>query len=268
MTFSQWMFGGIDNPFKAGQWGPLHIGVMLGCVALMIAFYFIVKHAKNKERTRRIIINSLGGAVLFFEIMSRFMYCVKKYILHHADMVGLDALWIILPKPWCAIACWALIACIFVKKTWFYNYASLTALLCSVIYFCYPGTGFNNEYLLFDNWYSILTHALLLTMSITLITLKFADFKYKEIWKFGVCLGLTYVYGFIQIFLLHTQTDPMYFMPNGDIQAGILQISYGLYLTLYIVLIVIYVNSFYLIGDRENVKKFFRKLTKKETAAL
>lgn len=259
----QWLFGGFDNPFKAGQWKPLHITVMLVSIALIISFYFIVKRAKNKNRTRNIIVYSLSGAILFFEIASRLMYVVKLYVLHQPEMNGTGALWIILPKPWCAIACWVLVASVIVRKAYFYNYASLSALLCSVIYFAYPGTGFNNEYLIFDNWYSILTHALLLTTSITLVVLKFAEFKYKNFPKMAIAFALTYAYGFLEIFVLKTQSDPMYFMPGGDIQAGILNISYGLYLFLYIALILIYVNAFYLIGDRENVRNGFARLKEK-----
>lgn len=263
MSFSTWLFGGFDNPFKAGQWRPLHICTMLACVGLIIAFYFIVKKSENKERARKIIVYSLVCAILFFEIMIRIVYSVKLYVLHQECMNGVTALWIILPKPWCAIACWVLMASVVVNKPFFYNYASLSALLCSVIYFAYPGVGFNNEHLLFENWYSILTHALLLTTSITLVTLKFTEFKYKNIWKVAIAFALTYVYGLIEIFVLKVFADPMYFMPEGDIQAGILHISYGLYLFLYIALILIYVNAFYLIGDRENVKRFFSKIKAK-----
>ena len=180
------------------------------------------------------------------------------------EMEGLSLLWIIMPKPWCAISCWALMFSVLIKKKFFYNYASLSALLCSVIFFSYPGVGFNNEYILFDNVYSIVTHALLLTMSITLITLKFTDFKYKDFWKFAVCFGVTFVYGLIEIYLLKLVADPMYFMPNGDIQAGILKISYGLYLFLYIFLIVVYTNAFYLVQDKQTVKNFFKKAFKKQ----
>ena len=53
MTFSQWLFGGINNPFQAGQWGPLHIGVMVSCVVLILLFGFFAKHSGNPERTKR-----------------------------------------------------------------------------------------------------------------------------------------------------------------------------------------------------------------------
>ena len=259
MSFSQWLFGGIDNPFKAGQWGLLHIGVMLSCVALILAFYFLVKRSRDKEKTKKIIAYSLAGAIVFFEIMIRFVQCVKLYHLHLPEMEGITMLWIILPKPWCAVSCWALIASVFLKKKFFYNFASLSALLCSVIFFVYPGVGFNNVHLLFENWYSILTHALLLTMSITLMTFKYADFKYKHFWKVAVCFLLTFVYALIEIYILKIQTDPMYFMPDGDIQADILRLDYGVYLSCYIALIVIYINTAHMIGDKEKVKKFLTK---------
>lgn len=262
MTFKQWFFGGIENPRVENQWGFLHILTLVISISLMIAFYFIVKYSKNKDKTRKIIILTLASLILLFEIASRVMYIGQKYFLKMPGTENLSLIWIILPKPWCAIACWSLIACVFVKKQFFYNYASLTALLCSVIFFSYPGVGFNNEHIIFDNIYSIVTHALLLTTSITLITLKFTDFRYKEFYKLAIAIGLTFIYGLIEIFILKIYADPMYFMPNGDIQAGILKISYGLYLTLYILLLVIYFNAFYLIQDRKAVKNFFKKLKK------
>ena len=257
MTFSQWLFGGIENPYKAGQWGALHIATLIACVILMVGFTYLVKHTRHKERTKKVIIYSLVGAILFLEIMIRFVRCVKLYHFNQPEMAGLTLGWIMLPRPWCAISCWALIASVIIKKRFFYNYTSLSAFLCSFIFFIYPGVGYNNKYLLFDNWYSILTHALLLTTSVTMVTLKYADFRYCEFLKTAFCFVLTFVYGFMQIFVLKIHVDPMYFMPNGDIQAGILRMDYGLYIFLYIVILLLYINIPYMICDRENVKRFF-----------
>lgn len=264
MRFTDWLFGGIANPRVENQWGPLHIATLVVCIGLILAFYFIARHSQNPDKIKRRIICTLASAIGFFEILIRFVQFMKLYYFHQPEMAGLDALWIIIPKPWCAVSCWLLMACVFVKKSWFYNFASLSALLCSVIFFSYPGVGYNNEHLLFENWYSILTHALLLTMSITLIVLKFTDFRYREIWKLGIGFVLTFAYALLQIYVLKTQTDPMYFMPGGDIQADILNINYGLYLFLYITLIVIYVNAFHLIQDRATVKALFKKRSKVE----
>lgn len=77
--------------------------------------------------------------------------------------------------------------------------------------------------------------------------------------------ALTFVYGLMEIYVLHLHIDPMYFMPNGDIQAGILRMDYGLYLFLYILLFALYVNGAYLIGDRANVKAFLKRKQRRDS---
>ena len=266
MTFSEWLFGGIENPVVNGRWGFWHILTLVICVACIIGFHYIAKRSADPEKTKRVILCTLGGLIAFFEVMIRFVYFMKLYYFQQPEMAGTGTLWILIPKPWCAISCWLLVACVFVKKTFFYNFASLSGLLCAVIFFAYPGVGYNNEIILFENLYSIVTHALLLTMSITLMVLKATDFRYKYMGKLAICFALTYLYGLAQIFLLKTQEDPMYFMPNGDIQADILKISYGLYLFLYILLIVVYVNVFHIIGDKAAIKALFHKRNRKTEA--
>lgn len=259
MTFSQWLFGNIENPVINGRWGLWHILTLVICIACIVSFHYLVKKAENQEKAKSCILYTLAGLIAFFEVMIRFVYFMKLYYFRHPSMAGTGPLWILIPKPWCAISCWLLVACMFVKKTFFYNFASLSGLLCAVIFFAYPGVGYNNEIIIFENLYSIVTHALLLTMSISLIVLKVTNFKYKHMGKLTICFALTFVYGLIEIFLLKTQADPMYFMPNGDIQADILNISYGLYLFLYILLVVVYVNAFHLVGDKDAAKRLFKR---------
>jgi hypothetical protein len=110
-------------------------------------------------------------------------------------------------------------------------------------------------HLLFENWYSILTHALLLTTSITMMTLKFTEFRYREFWKVFLAIALVMVYALIEIYILKVQTDPMYFMPGGDIQADILHLSYGLYLFLYILVFLVFINVPYVITARKQMGK-------------
>ena len=270
MTFLQWYLWGdmINVPQRPGQWGVLHISVMLLCVASIVGFYFIVKYSKNKERAINIILYSLIGISLFFEVTQRIAYALKMYVYHHSDVAGCNIWWLLLPKPWCQISTWMLIMAVLTKKKFLYNYASISALLCSLIFFAYPGVGFNSENcVMYFDLYSISTHAILLTASITLITLKRTDFRYKGIWKVAICFALTVIYVLIQVYVLKIAQDPLYFMPGGDIQAGILGIPYGLYLFLYIALILIFFNAFYLINDRKNVKNAFGKLFKKNKTA-
>lgn len=261
MSFTDWLFEaeGFVNPPKQGQWGVLHILTLVLCVLAIITFYFISKKVNNKERFKKIVIHALVYSILFFEIVSRIVYIVRMYYYNDPLMADYDLIWVLLPRPWCAVACWSLIASIFVKKKFFYNYASLSALLCSVIFFIYPGVGYNNQYIMFSNLYSIVTHALLLTTSITLIMFKWTEFKIDNLWKVLLAFLLTQVYALIEVFVLKIHHDPMYFMPNGDIQAGILGIQWWLYIIGYIALIIIYINSFYLVGDKKGYTRLFNK---------
>lgn len=263
MSFKEWLFSMaekplIDNPVINGRWGLLHIITLIISISLIIAFCFIVKKVANKEKARKIIIISLASVLLFFEVVMRFV----RFVGYFNELTFWRVVWIIIPRPWCAISSWALMLSLLIRKKFFYNFASMSALLCSVIFFICPGVGFNNQYILFENLYSICTHALLLIMSISLITLKYTSFDYKEIWKEAICFVVSFIYALFVIFVLKMERDPMYFMPNGDIQAGILGIPYGLYLPIYIIFLLIYINAFYLVNDRKNVKQFFKKLKK------
>lgn len=263
MSFKEWLFSMaekplIDNPVINGRWGLLHIITLIISISLIVAFCFIVKKVANKEKARKIIIISLASVLLFFEVVMRFV----RFVGYFNELTFWRAVWIIIPRPWCAISSWALMLSLLIRKKFFYNFASMSALLCSVIFFICPGVGFNNQYILFENLYSICTHALLLIMSISLITLKYTSFDYKEIWKEAICFVVSFIYALFVIFVLKMERDPMYFMPNGDIQAGILGIPYGLYLPIYIIFLLIYINAFYLVNDRKNVKQFFKRLKK------
>ena len=133
MTFSQWLFGDIENPVINGRWGLWHILTLVICVACIVGFYYIVKKSSEPRKAKACILYTLAGLIAFFEVMIRFVYFMKLYYFDHPSMAGTGTLWILLPKPWCAISCWLLVACVFVKKPFFYNFASLSGLLCSVI---------------------------------------------------------------------------------------------------------------------------------------
>ena len=117
----------------------------------------------------------LAALILTFEITRRVVNFIK------ADYFDFNSvMYLLLPRPWCAISCWALMLSTIINKKFFYNFTSITSLLCALVFFAYPGVGFNNEYILFENLYSIATHSLVLVMSILLITLRFTKFEYKN----------------------------------------------------------------------------------------
>ena len=251
MSFKEWLFSSYPNPDINGQWGLPHIFVLALSIAIIVALALIFR--KKDDKTRYIVICVLAGIILFFELARRTINIIKTddYSLN-------NLLYIFLPRPWCAISCWSIIAATIFRKKFMFNFASFSSLLCAIIFFAYPGAGFNNKYILFENLYSIATHTLLLITSITFITLKQTKFVYNDIWKEMIYLFVVFAYTMLEIYGLKISDDPMYFMPNNDVQ-DILGLSYGAYLPLYILFMFVYINIFYLIDDRHKVKSIFKR---------
>lgn len=252
MTFSEWILSSYPNPSKNGQWGLLHILVLLLCVATILTATFLLR--KKSTKAKRIYFIILASLILVFEITRRIINLYKA-----TNPTFNSIMYILLPRPWCAIACWSLMLSVIINNRNYYNFCSITALLTALIFFAYPSVGFNNQYILFENLYSIATHSLLLIMSISLITLRFVKFEYKSIWKEIICFGVVLLYAFVEIYLLKIEADPMYFMPNNDVQT-ILGLSYTPFIIVYVLFLLFYFNVFYIIDDRKVVfKKYYKK---------
>ena len=249
MTFKEFILSQYDNPSIEGQWGPLHILTLIYAIAIILIIAFMVRNKSAK--TRKIVLWVLVGIIMFFELSRRIINFIKM-----TDWSLNNILYTLLPRPWCAISCWLLMLSPIVNKKWLYNLASFSSLACALVFFAYPGAGFNNKYLEFENIYSIGTHTMILITSISLITMKFTDFKYEGIWKEMVGFACIFLYAFIEIYILKIADDPLYFMPSNDVQ-DILGLEYMMYLFVYILFFTVYINLFYLINER---KRLFREL--------
>lgn len=247
MSFKDWLFTNYPGATKVQPWGIMHILTLVGCIALIVVLALIFR--KKDDRARRIVLWILVGLILLFEIARRCINFAKMSDYNFTSIMHL-----LLPRPWCAISCWALIISAIVNKKSFYNFACISSLLCAIIFFAYPGVGFKSPYLGFDDLYSIATHCLLLITSISLITLKFTDFKFKDFWKVAVLYGLTLAYSFLEIYVLKIENDPMYFMPGNDVQE-IIGLNNQLYIIVYIAFTFIYFNLFPLIQWLNERKK-------------
>lgn len=236
MTFKDWILTNYPGPSKVQAWGLAHILTLVGCFVVAAALALIFK--KRSTKARRIVVWVLAGLVLFFEVTRRIVNFTKITNLTFTNFCST-----LLPRPWCAISCWAIIIAVIVNKKWAYNYASISAMICAIIFFAYPGVGFKSPYFLFDDLYSVATHSLLLVSSISFMTLGFTDFKYKQFWKEAICLAVTVAYAFLEIYVLKIEADPLYFMPGNDVQE-ILGLGYGLYLFIYIAFMLVYFNLF------------------------
>jgi len=247
MRFIEWLYSSYPNPHVDGQWGALHIITLILCLAIVVTSTLLLRNKSSKAR--RIFLWVLAAVIIIFEVARRVINLCKT-----TDYSTNNILRILLPRPGCAISCWLVVIATIVNKKFMYNFASIIGIICAVIFFAYPGVGFNNEYILFENLYSIVTHSLFLVLCICFITLRFTDFRYKNCWKEGVCLLVMAVYVVLEMFVLKIESDPFYFMPGNDVQE-IVGLGYGIFVTLYVAFLLLYFNVFYLINDRKLVFK-------------
>ncbi len=243
MTFLEWLMG-TPPAQRANPWGLLHILTLIGCIATVIILAFIL-HKKN-EKSRKIAIYVLIALLLFFEIARRVINLIKE-----DNYTFQSVLYILAFRPWCAIASLSIMLSVIIKKDWFYNYASTSGLLCTIIFFAYPQVGFRQNYLLFDDVYSIAAHILIFITSLSLITLKFTNFDIRSLWKTLICYVCVFLYAFLEIFVLKIEPDPLYFMPNNSVQT-ILKVNYPLYLVIYTLFVAIYISAFYMCAHLKN----------------
>ena len=248
MNFLEWLYSTYPNPTVNGEWGALHIAVLALCVAFIVASTLLLK---NKSQRSRFTVLAIIAAIIFlFGVVRRIVGFINL-----TDATFDRVLSILLPRPGCAISCWLVILAVIINKRYFYNFASIISILCGTVFFAYPGAGFNNEYILFENLYSIVTHAGFYVMAICFITYKFADFEYKAAWREGICLAALTVYAFLEIYVIKINSDPFYFMPKNEIMEILGDMSYGLYLPLYLVFVALFVFAFYFISYLVKRKK-------------
>ena len=246
MTFKNWLFSvHPEGDAYSGQWKFPHIFTLCLCIALVVAIALIFR--KKKRTTRELVVKILAILILIFEIARRIINFSK------GSAVDLkSALYMLLPRPWCAISCWLTIAAATFNKKTLWNFATMNSLLCSLIFFAYPSVGFNHKTILFENLYSIATHALLFVTSLSALVLRLGDFRYKRetfvrgAMKEGIMLVCVFAYALVEIYVLKIEPDPLCFMANNDVQK-VLGMGYGGYLAVYAIFLCVWFNAFYLI---------------------
>ena len=261
MTFEQWIYGNIENkPKNDGQWGLLHIITLIICIGLIVGISLLFR--KKSDKTKRIILFVIAGILLFFELTRRVVNITNPLTFEKYNL-----LWVLLPRPGCAISVWLILLSPVINKKWFYNFASMVSILCSTIFFAYPGAGFTKGVILFENFYSIVTHSLMLVGAYLIVTLKIAKFNYKNIKWEAVSLGTLIIYSLLEMFVLKKNAngdpleyDPFYIMPNNEVQEVIGINNYVLFFIMYVLFISLYLSAFYFFGREKK-----RKLTNKES---
>lgn len=239
MSFYDWLYSIYpDNSVIDGRWGTLHIITVVLCVLLIAGIWCF---NKKSLKTRQNIILVFASLILLFELSRRAINVSRGiYSINHLLVV-------LLPRPWCAISCWTVMLAAVVKRKRLYNLACMCALLNAIIFFAYPSVGFNHSVILFENLYSITTHALLLISSISMMSLELTDFSVnKHIYKETLGLACMFVYAFVEIYILKIEKDPMYFLADNDVQA-FLGVDHTLYLFIYVGFLAVYFSLFYIV---------------------
>lgn len=254
MTFREWIYGMENNPSVNGQWGLLHIITLIICIASIVSISLIF--GKKSEKTKRIILFVIAGVLLYFELTRRIINITNPKTFEKYNI-----LWVMLPRPGCAISVWLILLSPIINKKWFYNIAGMVSILCGTIFFAYPGAGFTNKYILFENLYSIVTHSFMLIGAYLIVTLKLAKFNYKNIkWEL-VSLGTLIVYSLLEMFVLKKnssgaplEADPFYALPGNEVQEIVGINNYAVFFTIYVLFILTYLSAFYLISALKNRK--------------
>ena len=252
MTLKDWIYGtGFDNPKVNGEWGPLHIITLIICIALIVSISILFK--KKDDKTKRKILLIIAGILFFFEVVRRIINATNPI-----TFTKYNWLWVLLPRPGCAISVWLVMLAPVIHKKWFYNFSSLVSMLCAVIFFAYPGAGFNNKYILFENLYSIVTHSLFFVGSFLIVTLRLATFDYRGVKNELISLGVLVGYSLLEMFVLPKnstgaplEADPFYTLPGNEVQEIVGINSYALYIILYILFIALYSGAFYFFNRKK-----------------
>lgn len=255
MTFKQWIYGtGFNNPSFDGQWKTLHIVTLIICVLLIVGISLLFKNKSDKAKRNVLFI--IAGILIFFELTRRIVNITNPITFEKYNL-----LWVLLPRPGCAISVWLVMIAPFINKKWFYNIASTVSILCGIIFFAYPGAGFLNKYILFENLYSIVTHSLFLVGAFLIVTLKLAEFNYKKITGELISLGGIVLYSVLEMFVLTKnasgaplEADPFYTLAGNEVQEIVGISSHALYLVLYFLFLVVYFGLFYFLGRKKKTK--------------
>lgn len=246
MTFNDFWTNN-NNPSLPKEeylYGTRHIILLLMTLFLCVVLTLIFR---NKSKKAKMILSYCFGAIfLFFEIASR----VVNLII--APSYTFDSvLEILLPMHICSVMVWVLIVAIFSKKQVLYNFSTIGGLLATLAFMLYPAVGINKVYMSFTCLYSTITHMLGFVFAILLMTLGFAKFRIKKMWKQILCFALMFAWGAIVNFVIFPGSDYMY-MINDPLE---LNLSFP-YQYLYVGIILIYILCFHLIYElKQKIKR-------------
>ena len=217
-----------------------HIFVLLLTLASCIALTIIFK--KKNEDVKLKLFKIFAWIFLFFEVLSRIVNLIIT-----TDYSICNIAKIILPMHICSVVVVVIIIAIFTNNKILLNFSTICGLLSTLAFLLYPAVGLNRTYMSFTCIYSTFTHMLGFICSILLLTLSICKFDFKKIWQTFCCFVIMFCWGGLLNFVIFPGSDYMY-MVNDPLELN-LSIPYQIP---YLIVISIYITSFYLIPFLKN----------------
>ena len=215
---------------------PHILTIVLVALISTIAVVWGRKKATQKQKNGFLWV--MFGILLAFEIVSMSLELIEggNYM-------------VFIPMHFSTIMLWMVVLVIGTKNQHLLNIAGMGGILAGLGFFANPVVGFNAEVLKFGNYYSIITHGIVMISGIFITACGYAKYKWKYSWSMALFIVFVYVYSFFQNFVWFEDTNYLYYSIN------VLPIPYGWFLTLYIMLLLTYFTSFYLIYEKSHKPK-------------
>ena len=238
MSFKDWWTNENNPSLPKNEYmfGTRHI-IMICIAVLSVIILSIIFHNKS-QKTKNIVMGILVSVLLFFEIVSRIVNLI----------IAKDSVFVILtPMHICSVAVWVVIISYFFKIKTLINFATIVALLSTIAFLISPAVGINRTFISFTCLYSITSHVTGFVVSILFMTLGYANFKFKDIWKTYLCFAIMFLWGVLIDFVILPGEDYMY-LRNDPLE---LNLNFP-YQILYMTIIAVYILLFYLITFIKN----------------
>ncbi len=249
MSFIDWIKD-TNNPKLPKEqylYGTRHIIVL--CIVAVLCVALSLIFAKRSEKTKLLVLRLGGGILLFFEIVTRIVNLIicEEYTLANIAEI-------ILPMHICSVMVWIFIIAIFTKQQTLINFATVGGLLATLAFLLYPAVGLNKVYMSFTCIYSTVSHMIGFIMAILMMTLGFAKFEFKDIWKVFLCFAIMFAYGALLDFVIFKGADYMY-LRYDPLELNLPFPHHFLYGPILIAYITLFYFIYWLTHRKKNAKK-------------
>lgn len=208
MTFVDWLFGNGISRLDPSEYlyKTKHI-ITLALVAFLSILLAII-FRKNKK-AQKILLNSIIGILIFFEITSRVLEMISLDIYTFPKIYE-----VLMPCHFCSIVVVSIIIGYLIKWQPLINVSVVGGFLATSVFLLYPAVGFNTSVITFSQLYSIASHSLGFIFAVLMVSYKKVDLDIKKIYQPIIYYAAAVLYGVFLNFVLYPGSNYMYFVKN------------------------------------------------------